>query len=62
MRLKETGNKEFKEGNYDLAIDTYTKALKICPLIENKDRSVLYSNRSICFLKIVRTSLVCCLD
>jgi tetratricopeptide (TPR) repeat protein len=51
--VKELGNNFFKEGQYQFAIEKYTEALKICPIIDLKSRAILYSNRSASFLKMV---------
>ena len=53
LDLKQSGNNLFKEENYLQALDIYTLALKCCPLDFKKDRSVFYSNRSVCYLKMV---------
>ena len=59
-RLKEaqnekvTGNSLFKEEKYEEALEAYTKALRRCPIIFAKERAVFYSNRSICFHKMVK--------
>ena len=42
----------FKEDKYEEALEMYTKALRICPFSFSKERSVFYSNRSVCFLKM----------
>jgi len=44
LKIKEEGNRQFKEGNFTLALDSYTEALRICPLSFPLDRSILYSN------------------
>ncbi|KAJ7309001.1 hypothetical protein JRQ81_008285 [Phrynocephalus forsythii] len=49
VQLKEEGNKYFQAGDYENAIQSYSKALKL-----SKDKSlqaVLYRNRAACFLK-----------
>lgn len=53
LTVKEIGNKFFKEGDYQSAVQKYTEALRICPIIDIKSRSILYSNRSTSFLKMV---------
>ena len=52
--MKAEGNQQFKDGDYLAAMDTYTKALKICPLCFVKERSIMYSNRGACRFKRVR--------
>ena len=58
-RLKEAqnekvaGNNLFKEEKYEEALEAYTRALRRCPILFDKERAVFYSNRSICFFKMV---------
>lgn len=42
----------FKDDKYDEALEMYTKALRTCPFSFSKERSIFYSNRSVCFLKM----------
>ncbi|XP_026552104.1 tetratricopeptide repeat protein 1 [Pseudonaja textilis] len=49
--LKEEGNKQFKNGEYKEAEDSYAKALQVCPASCNTDRSILYSNRAAARMK-----------
>lgn len=49
---KQSGNSLFKEENYIEALDLYTKAIRTCPISYEKDRSIFYSNRSLCFFKM----------
>ena len=49
---KEEGNKLFAAGKFEEAIACYTKALKICPADEKKDKAVYFKNRSQCHLKL----------
>lgn len=51
--FKATGNQLFKEEKYTEALEEYTKALRACPVENNKDRAVFYSNRAICYFKMV---------
>ncbi|KAI1287373.1 Tetratricopeptide repeat protein 1 [Halotydeus destructor] len=44
--IKIEANVKFKKEEYDAAIVLYTEALKICPLVCQRERSVLYSNRA----------------
>nr|XP_006137213.1 tetratricopeptide repeat protein 1 isoform X1 [Pelodiscus sinensis]XP_006137214.1 tetratricopeptide repeat protein 1 isoform X1 [Pelodiscus sinensis]XP_006137215.1 tetratricopeptide repeat protein 1 isoform X1 [Pelodiscus sinensis] len=53
--LKEKGNKQFKEGEYGEAEDSYTKAVQVCPACYQKDRSVLFSNRAAARMKQDKT-------
>lgn len=50
--LKEEGNKFFQAGEIDKAIESYTKAIKVCK--DKNTQAVIYRNRSACFLKKVR--------
>ena len=53
--LKEQGNELFRCGSYKSAIKLYSRALRKCPLKFAKDRSIVYSNRAVCKLKLVST-------
>lgn len=50
--LKEKGNQEFKESRFQEAVKLYTKALLICPLTFSKDRSIMFSNRAACYMRM----------
>ncbi|XP_062855183.1 protein unc-45 homolog B [Trichomycterus rosablanca] len=49
VQLKEEGNKHFQAGDIEKAIESYTKAIKVCK--DKKAQAVIYRNRSACFLK-----------
>lgn len=51
LQLKESGNVLFKEGQFRQARAEYTAALRICPLVNLKERAVLFSNRGACNMK-----------
>lgn len=44
--LKKQGNEEFKNGDYIKSAETYTQALRTCPVLCATERSVLYGNRA----------------
>ncbi|KAJ8281555.1 hypothetical protein COCON_G00040740 [Conger conger] len=47
LRLKETGNGQFKKGEHAEAEASYTAALVACPLCDcSRERSILFSNRA----------------
>lgn len=46
MALKEKGNAQFKSADHGDAEESYTSALKICPVCYSKERSILFSNRA----------------
>lgn len=46
LKLKEDGNSAFKKEMYLESVNTYTKALQLCPLQYFNDRSILYANRA----------------
>ncbi|XP_018577033.1 tetratricopeptide repeat protein 1 [Anoplophora glabripennis] len=54
LELKAAGNDEFKNTKYMESITTYTKALRLCPLKYNNDRSILYANRAASKAKLDR--------
>uniref|UniRef100_A0A672HNG0 Protein unc-45 homolog B n=1 Tax=Salarias fasciatus TaxID=181472 RepID=A0A672HNG0_SALFA len=49
MQLKDEGNKHFQAGDFDQAIECYTKAIKMCK--DKKVLAVIHRNRSACYLK-----------
>uniref|UniRef100_A0A8C4Y5T2 Protein unc-45 homolog B n=1 Tax=Gopherus evgoodei TaxID=1825980 RepID=A0A8C4Y5T2_9SAUR len=48
-QLKEEGNKYFQANDYESAINSYTKAMKLT--MDKSLQAVLYRNRAACFLK-----------
>ena len=48
---KEEGNKYFKSGDYESALECYTKALDIS--VEKNEKLVFFKNRAACYLKLV---------
>ncbi|XP_059397878.1 tetratricopeptide repeat protein 1-like [Carassius carassius] len=44
--LKEKGNTQFKSGEHLSAEESYTAALRVCPVCYSKERSILFSNRA----------------
>jgi hypothetical protein len=51
--FKSKGNEQFKAGNYQESAQSYTLALRTCPLAFDKDRAVMYSNRAAAKVKLV---------
>ena len=49
--MKKKANDAFSSKKYEEAIKLYTECLQI-PLLTNKERSILYSNRSVTHLKL----------
>ncbi|XP_010281056.1 PREDICTED: E3 ubiquitin-protein ligase TTC3, partial [Phaethon lepturus] len=43
--MKQKGNEEFSQGNFDCAIMSYTKAIEFCPA-----NHLLYGNRALCLI------------
>jgi len=58
--FKAVGNQLFGEEKYAEALEEYTRALRVCPGSFGKEKAVFYSNRSICYFKLVgcRASLL----
>eukprot|EP01027_Heterolobosea_sp_BB2_P002960 GEZU01004456.1.p1 GENE.GEZU01004456.1~~GEZU01004456.1.p1 ORF type:complete len:292 (-),score=69.20 GEZU01004456.1:65-880(-) len=54
--LRSRGNEQFKEGKFDLAIETYTKAINDAPPASSglSVPAVFYSNRAACLQKLER--------
>ncbi|KAK8221325.1 hypothetical protein IWZ01DRAFT_37244 [Phyllosticta capitalensis] len=50
-RMKEEGNKAFKAGKYQEAVDTYSKALEVDPANKGTNSKIL-QNRARCYLKL----------
>ncbi|XP_055939690.1 mitochondrial import receptor subunit TOM70-like [Argiope bruennichi] len=44
--FKDKGNKLFKEGQFDKAIECYTSAIEICPIDRGEDLATFYQNRA----------------
>ncbi|VEL30363.1 unnamed protein product [Protopolystoma xenopodis] len=57
LELKEKGNDLYKESQFADAINKYTSALDICPLLFKKDRSQMLSNRAACNIKLKNVQL-----
>ncbi|XP_074642442.1 tetratricopeptide repeat protein 1-like [Tubulanus polymorphus] len=55
QELKAHGNELFKDTQINEAKEEYTKALKLCPLCFKKERSVMYSNRAACHMRLENT-------
>ncbi|XP_039254582.2 uncharacterized protein LOC120331552 [Styela clava] len=56
-KLKDEGNEFYKNGDSNEAERLYTEAMKICPKRFEKERSVMFSNRSACLVKLEKTEL-----
>nr|XP_023689652.1 tetratricopeptide repeat protein 1 [Paramormyrops kingsleyae] len=46
LKLKETGNAQFKRGEHCEAEESYTAALRASPVCYGKERAILFSNRA----------------
>lgn len=44
--LKKKGNELFKSGEFLKSSETYTEALRACPVVHSNERSILYGNRA----------------
>jgi len=51
---KNKGNKYFKAGRYDKAIECYTEAIEVCPSNRHEDLSTFYQNRAAAYEQLVR--------
>ncbi|XP_019747500.1 tetratricopeptide repeat protein 1 isoform X2 [Hippocampus comes] len=54
LTLKEEGNCHFKNGDWSLAEQSYTQALRLCPRRFSQERAVLFSNRAAARLHLER--------
>lgn len=60
---KNKGNKYFKAGKYENAIQCYTEAIGLCPNEQKSDLSTFYQNRAAAFEQQVGSySLNCFLE
>ncbi|VDI31838.1 mitochondrial import receptor subunit TOM70 [Mytilus galloprovincialis] len=55
---KNKGNKFFKGGRYDQAINCYTDAIKVCPPEEKQDLATFYHNRAAAYEKLMNLKMV----
>lgn len=53
---KNRGNKYFKGGVYDKAIECYTEAIDICPADHKGDIATFYQNRAAAYEQLVSVS------
>jgi mitochondrial import receptor subunit TOM70 len=54
---KNRGNKFFKAGKYDKAIECYTEAIEVCPADQREDISTFYQNRAAAYEQLVKRLL-----
>ena len=52
LARKETGNCLYREQDFSSARDSYSSALELCPRELSTERAFLFSNRSLCLLKL----------
>ncbi|KAG5681924.1 hypothetical protein PVAND_011327 [Polypedilum vanderplanki] len=52
VELKDKGNVEFRNGNFEISSEIYTQALRKCPVSCSTERSILYGNRSLAKVKL----------
>lgn len=50
--LKDRGNSAFKNACFTDALQNYSAALDLCPLVFEKERSIILSNRAACRMKL----------
>ena len=55
---KNKGNKYFKGGKFEQAIQCYTEALNICPTQHASDIATFYQNRAAAHEQLVRIRMV----
>ncbi|XP_060028182.1 mitochondrial import receptor subunit TOM70 isoform X2 [Erinaceus europaeus] len=55
---KNKGNKYFKAGKYEQAIQCYTEAISLCPAEKNGDLATFYQNRAAAFEQLNREPLM----
>lgn len=52
VELKNQGNEEFRNGNFEKSAEIYTSALTKCPVLCQNERAILYGNRSLAKIKL----------
>lgn len=52
LELKNKGNDEFRNQNFEMSIEIYTNALRKCPVICQDERSIIYGNRALSKIKL----------
>lgn len=57
---KNKGNKYFKAGKYENAIQCYTEAIALCPTEQKTDLSTFYQNRAAAYEQQVGKNLCMC--
>lgn len=55
---KNKGNKYFKAGKYENAIQCYTEAIALCPTEQKSDLSTFYQNRAAAYEQQVGTTFL----
>lgn len=55
QEAKAKGNKFFKGGRYDLAIECYTEAIRVCPDNQASDLATFHQNRAAAYEQLVST-------
>ena len=58
QRLKDLGNVQYNESQYEKAIEYYTDALAVCLLCHANDRAILYANRAAAKVKLVSKHII----
>lgn len=56
---KNRGNKFFKAGRFDKAIECYTEAIRVCPPEKVEDLSTFYQNRAAAYEQLVGIHFEC---
>ena len=51
--MKNTGNKYFKGGKFDKAINCYTESIALCPPGNKDDIATFYQNRAAAYEQLV---------
>ena len=52
MKLKEAANEEFKQENYEGALNRYEQAIELTPPEDAVNLSIFHNNRGLCYLKL----------
>ena len=60
LKLKEEGNRLFGRKEYQKALESYDRALKVVNVEAREDLALLHSNKAACFMMFQRCAATAC--